>query len=284
MAAGARGGSWRTSADWDEFAAFARGFLATDPETNTLSITVLDAVISGRFRDPPPIFGWHEEGPVVDGAFLMTPPHELILVASIDEAADLGRELRDGALVVPGVNSQPDVGRAFAAAYLAQSVRVAELKTHMALYRLEELVEAPFGAEGGPRLATSDDFELCLSYFNDMRSEVGGGVTGDQPDLVQRRISGGLVWLWEADGEAVSLASRAPESAGVARVGPVYTPPSWRRRGFASAVTHACTKDALDHGARSVVLFTDLTNPTSNAIYQSIGFRPIGERLVLGFG
>ncbi|MDP9319178.1 MAG: hypothetical protein M3O94_08950, partial [Actinomycetota bacterium] len=60
---------------------------------------------------------------------------------------------------------------------------------------------------------------------------------------------------------------------GVTRVGPVYTPPEHRRRGYGAAVTAACTRDALDH-AEDVVLFTDLANPTSNSIYQQIGYRP----------
>jgi predicted GNAT family acetyltransferase len=34
------------------------------------------------------------------------------------------------------------------------------------------------------------------------------------------------------------------------------------------------TQAALDAGAAQVVLYTDLANPTSNAIYQSIGYLP----------
>jgi predicted GNAT family acetyltransferase len=276
--------AWQVGNDWEEFASVARGYLAREPERNTLPITVLDAVISGRFRDPPPTFGWHRRDSSIDGAFLVTPPYELIVVGRPDAVRTLGRQLRRHHFAVSGVNAEPDTAKAFCSTYLERAEITAELRTHMLLYRLEGLVEPPIPAEGACRVATDEDFELCLNWFNDMRAEIGEGNAGDQTDLVERRIAGGLVWLWETNDEVVSLASRAPDAAGVARIGPVYTPPRWRRHGFASAITHACARDAIERGASGVVLFTDLANPTSNAIYQAIGFRRLGERVVMAFG
>jgi predicted GNAT family acetyltransferase len=69
----------------------------------------------------------------------------------------------------------------------------------------------------------------------------------------------------------------------MARIGPVYTPPEHRRRGFGAMATAAVTEAALEAGARDVVLFTDLANPTSNGIYQELGYRPVTDRLVLAF-
>ena len=65
-----------------------------------------------------------------------------------------------------------------------------------------------------------------------------------------------------------------PYNRGMVRVGPVYTPPEHRRRGYGAAVTAAASQHALDAGAVQVVLFTDLANPTSNSVYQRIGYRP----------
>lgn len=73
------------------------------------------------------------------------------------------------------------------------------------------------------------------------------------------------------------------QAAGVARVGPVYTPTDHRRLGYGAAVTAACTRDALDRGVDAVVLFTDLANPTSNAIHQQIGYRPVRDQSVIRF-
>lgn len=82
------------------------------------------------------------------------------------------------------------------------------------------------------------------------------------------------MYLW-TDGDApVAMAAHSAPVAGVARVGAVYTPPSMRRRGFGTAVTAAASAAAVGAGAAQVVLYTDLSNPTSNAIYRAIGYLP----------
>jgi predicted GNAT family acetyltransferase len=60
-------------------------------------------------------------------------------------------------------------------------------------------------------------------------------------------------------------------------VGPVYTPPEARRHGYASALVAHVSQDLLDGGRRFVFLYTDLANPTSNHIYQEIGYRPVAD-------
>jgi predicted GNAT family acetyltransferase len=101
--------------------------------------------------------------------------------------------------------------------------------------------------------------------------------------LVEDRIGYGGLTLWEADGVPVSLAGLTRTVAGAVRVGPVYTPPALRGRGYAAAVTAAVSRAALGAGAREVLLFTDLANPTSNALYQRIGYVPVTDRVVLDF-
>ena len=79
------------------------------------------------------------------------------------------------------------------------------------------------------------------------------------------------------------MAGRSRATAGMVRVGPVYTPPEHRARGYATAATFHASRAALDAGAREVVLFTDLANPTSNALYQRLGYLPLEDRLALLF-
>ena len=71
--------------------------------------------------------------------------------------------------------------------------------------------------------------------------------------------------------------------AGQVRIGPVYTPPGRRGRGFGGAVTAAVSQAARDAGVAEVLLYTDLANPTSNAVYQRLGYRPVEDRVVLSF-
>ena len=96
-------------------------------------------------------------------------------------------------------------------------------------------------------------------------------------------IAGGGELLWEVDGEPVAQAAARAVVAGMSRIGPVYTPPEHRGHGYAAAVTAAAARWALERGARQVLLYTDLANPTTNRLYPRLGFRPRYDALELRF-
>lgn len=110
-----------------------------------------------------------------------------------------------------------------------------------------------------------------------------GETPGDVAPTVDDRLGYGGYTLWEVDGVPVALAGLTRRVAGTVRVAPVYTPPEHRRRGYAGAVTAEVSRAAMDADAREVLLFTDLANATSNALYQRLGYRPIANQLVLAF-
>lgn len=98
------------------------------------------------------------------------------------------------------------------------------------------------------------------------------------------RIAYGGVTLWEApDGSLVSMAGNTRQVAGQVRVAPVYTPAHLRGRGYAGAVTAAVSRAASAAGADEVLLFTDVDNSTSNALYQRLGYRPVRDFTQYGF-
>jgi GNAT superfamily N-acetyltransferase len=152
------------------------------------------------------------------------------------------------------------------------------------LYRLDRLVE-PVGVPGRARLATAQDLELVTSWVEPYTLEIFGA----RPrDFDARRLASAAVgpartWLWlDPAGVPVSMATRRQPAAGVSRIGPVYTLPEHRGRGYASAVTARAALDILDNAAVPV-LYTDISNPTSNKIYRAIGFRPVADRLSVTF-
>ena len=81
--------------------------------------------------------------------------------------------------------------------------------------------------------------------------------------------------IWEKKGIPVSMAGYAGPTPNGIRIGAVYTPPEQRKKGYASAVTGGLSQHMLDLGYRFCFLFTDLLNPTSNHIYQQIGYKPV---------
>ncbi|MFJ9947772.1 GNAT family N-acetyltransferase [Kitasatospora sp. NPDC091207] len=102
------------------------------------------------------------------------------------------------------------------------------------------------------------------------------------PAAVDERTADGRLHLWEDGGTPVAMAGNSPVIAGMSRIGPVYTPGERRGRGYASGVTAAATAHALAQGATEVLLYTDLANPTSNSIYQQLGYRPVEDCLTVG--
>ena len=105
----------------------------------------------------------------------------------------------------------------------------------------------------------------------------------DAQRAVAERLGHRGLMLWEADGEPVAMAGLTRNVAGVVRVAAVYTAAGHRQRGYGGAITTAASQAALDAGAAAVVLFTDLANPTSNALYQRLGYRPVTDRVLLEF-
>ena len=85
---------------------------------------------------------------------------------------------------------------------------------------------------------------------------------------------GNGIALWEDGGEPVSLAGFGSPTPNGIRIGPVYTPPQLRGRGYASALTAHVSQAQLDAGRAFCFLYTDLANPTSNKIYVDIGYFP----------
>src|SRR6185437_14815150 len=156
------------------------------------------------------------------------------------------------------------------------------VERRLRLYRLGDLV-AP-ESDGTVRVATDADAGLATDWFTAFADEVRDEEErADQAVAVRDKLSHQGILLWEADGAPVSMACVTRQIAGMIRVGPVYTPPDLRGHGYASAVTADVSRRAREAGADEVLLYTDLANPTSNSIYQNIGYRAVEDRVVLAF-
>ena len=267
-------GAWRLSDDARRFTEVAGEFLRADPAQNTVPLGIL-ATLRERGPDAfgPARFGWW--GEPVEGTFVQTGHWPAELSAMPEEAArELARVLEEP----PGVQGQHSLVEAFT----AECGRPVLEETRMRLYRLESLQPAELRPRGTARKATEADLDLVHAWGLAFHRDTPGSRAGSR-ELDADRIGYGGYALWEVDGTPVAMAGRTRVVEGMARVGPVYTPVEHRRHGYGSAATTAISQDALDAEARTVVLFTDLDNPTSNGIYQNIGYRPVSDRLMRAF-
>jgi len=279
---------WRTTGDVAEFLAAAGEYLWHERARNTVILTVSEqlrvnpALYSGHPSGEPLLGWWAGQGGTVDGAFLHTPPHPVLLTAvPPDVAGELTRTLRGRPL--PGVNGHTEAAESFAASWRAATPggQVA-VERRLRLYRLGDLVVPE--PDGTGRVATDADAELATDWFTAFADEVRDAeARADIAAAVRDKLSHQGILLWEAGGVPVSMACVTRQVVGMIRVGPVYTPPELRGRGYASAVTADVSRRAREAGADEVLLYTDLANPTSNSIYQNIGYRAVEDRVVVAF-
>ena len=103
------------------------------------------------------------------------------------------------------------------------------------------------------------------------------------PAMTAAGLALGGTWLWEVDGQPVALSGYGGRTPRGIRIGPVYTPPSARRQGYATALVAEQTEWLLAGGRDFCFLFTDMSSPTPNSIYRRIGYRKIADALRYGF-
>ncbi|MFF8829220.1 GNAT family N-acetyltransferase [Streptomyces sp. NPDC015131] len=283
-------GGWRFTGDAEEFHRHAGGYLAADPARSTALLTVADTVRrhgAGALGAGSAAFGWWraDGGGPVAGAFVRTPPRAPLLGPMPEEAAArLAGALRAAYTGdLPGVQGGEGPARAFAEAWTARggTWRAAH---RTRLFRLGDLTPPDPAPPGGARRATAADVPLAAGWMRAFAADIGEDPTADRTPQVARRVADGVLYLWEVAGRAVSLAAHSPPVAGQSRVSPVYTPPALRGRGYAGALTAAVSRAALAAGAGQVLLFADVANPTSTALYQRLGYRPVGDHLDVEFG
>lgn len=270
--------------DVREFAALAQPFYAGDPDLHTVALSVLDAMV--RHGDPYGVLATVHDGGSVVGALLGSegrPP--TVSGIAPDQAKAVVAALADAGLHATGARGPIDRARAFAAAHVARHGGEVRLGRETRLFALDTLVP-PRGVPGVARRATPADAELIMGWRAAFFAEAAppGEFRPDLDDIARtlaRPDSGEQ--LWTVDGLPVSQATPRPPVVGMSRIGPVFTPPEQRGRGYAAAVTAAAAQWALAAGAGRVLLFTDLANATTNRLYPRLGFRPVADYLDLDF-
>ena len=279
--------TWFMTTDPGQFLAAAGEFLRADPAGNSVMLTVTEnlRVSPAAPAAGQPLYGWlRSAGDPVGAAFMLTPDFPLMLSrVSGPDAARLARDLAGAGHRVRAVNAGQEAAEAFAAVHRDRTRDAVAVFRRMRLFRLGELLPPRPGPEGTARLAAETDRDLLAGWFGAFAREVGDPPAEDQGAAVAERLGYGGLTVWKAGGVPVSVAGRTRVVAGMVRLGPVYTPPELRGHGYAAAVTAAASQAALDAGIRVVVLYTDLANPTSNALYQRLGYRPVEDRVVLSF-
>ncbi len=265
-----------------EFLARAGDYLAArEAEHNLIWALTSTLTTNPEVYPIPPLFVVavdDADGSVV-GAVMQTPPHNLVLseVATPAAVPALAEALASEPL--PGVLGPSEAAAEFATRWAAAAGLQPRKSMAEGIYRCGSVIP-PRPAPGSPRIAEPRDRELLIEWLTAFTLEAGLHAFEDATVVADRwiaRVAGRAMWLWDAEGRTVSATGVAGPTPHGIRVGPVYTPPADRGRGYASNLVAAATQAQLDAGRSFVFLFTDLANPTSNHVYRAIGYEWVGE-------
>jgi predicted GNAT family acetyltransferase len=265
--------------DPSAFAAVARPFFMRDEARHNLQLGICSRLESDvhAFGDEAPYLAVAADGDDVVAVAMRTPPFHLLLSGmEPSTAAVFADDIRDRFASLSGVNGEPDASAAFTAAWSERSGQTPVPGMRTRIHRLTSPPTVP-ATPGRYREATAGDRDLLVEWFEAFGEEAHPGAPEvDAGRMVDLRLSGtdGGLAFWD-DGEPVSFSAYGGETPNGIRIGPVYTPPGLRGRGYAGACVATQSGRLLAAGRRFCFLFTNLANPVANRLYERLGYEPV---------
>lgn len=262
-----------------------RPFLRRDEALHNLPLGVLGQVEQGIYDEW--ILATVENGDELAGMLFRTPPWPWT-VALFDGDVDVyartvGDHLARHASLPAEVNGAASPAAAVADRWAVAAGAVAQLAMAMRIMDCTELAAPAGDVPGAPRRVQRDHLDVIVPWLAAFEAEaLSDSDPRDESEirgLVERSLEGGRspFWVWERDGEVVSLAGIGRPTGTGERVGPVYTPSEHRGHGYAGALVRHLTAGAFERGCDHVFLFTDAANPVSNRLYERLGYRHVGD-------
>jgi len=272
--------------DPSEFRSTVKDLLLHHEAENNLPFGILASIISGEYIEKTPYMGLVEEDGSPFLVMMCTPPFPVLFTyMEIPPSrqilsyvlADLSEKLGED---FTGISANKTLSAKLVSVWEENTGEQADIKMAMRIYKLDHVIPVE-NVSGNIRSIIDDDRELLLDWYTNFHLD---GL-GEEPDpaQVEKKIGRYLssdptlrgLMIWEKDGKPVSMSGYAGPTPNGIRIGAVYTPRKFRRQGYASACTAGLSQHLLDMGFQFCFLFTDLLNPTSNHIYQQIGFKPV---------
>jgi uncharacterized protein len=259
-----------------EFAPLASKWLQESEGVNAVALGVMKNMLSDNPRYDKAYWGVIFDGERVVGTGIMTPPYPLninaVSIEAVPHFVDMAKQIeRPSSVLGPG-----QFAKKFSDTWCETSAAEVSNSEAQAIHRLDEVCHQE--ATGELITASSHHQELLdkwgIGFCNDC------GMEEDIPTVTDhnsRAIAEGSRYLLLVDGEPVSMAGKARETENGGTINWVYTPPEFRKKGYASEIVAKLSQKILDSGKKHVFLYTQLDNPTSNKIYREVGFRVISD-------
>lgn len=231
---------------------------------------------SAKSRSQQPYLTVATQDELICSTAMRTPPHQLILSKSGSEEAirAIALDIAAKGISLPGLISLKSEAITFARLWKSLTGQSYRLKVAQRIYQLEAVKAANY-ADGHLRLATQSDRSLLINWIKAFEAEALGEQQTEQhyQNWYDLRLSKNSLYVWQ-NNLLVSMAGFSGSTPNGIRINSVYTPPEYRKQGYASSCVAALSQTLLDLGNKYCFLFTDLANSTSNRIYQKVGYQP----------
>lgn len=270
-----------------DFEEKAKPFLLKNEDVYSLFFGVLQGIKAGRYENPMMVTIEEEGEPIA--LFQMTPPHPLNIVI-IDETKQDAiltlavEEFLKRDIHIPAVVGLKSNVFAFAEKWNELNQCKAKIVMDQGLYRLDEVDLTLENSPGIWRYAAKEEAPLIEEWFHGFNQDAG--LPKAENEEIKKKVAqfleGQEVFFWENNGKVVSMMKKARPSDHGVTVSFVYTPPEERRKGYARTMVAACSQELLK-SYDFCVLYTDMLNPTSNKIYQEVGYQKIADSVHLEF-
>ena len=261
-------------------AALIRGCLdwaCRDQAANNLLVTLLArALHEPEFRESLYLVASRQGDEIAALAWRSDyPKMGLSTAAHIDAIDEIAACVREDMPDLPCVMGPEPEARRFVRAWHMQGDPDPVCGVGQRIYQLNRVIPHAL-VPGNLRPAGESDVPLLITWTSHFNEElhIPGSHTLAQPEVVRRRLSQGSLFIWQ-DQQPVCLVGAGGPRGLVARIGPVYTPPERRRRGYAGAAVASASQLMVNRGHPLCCLYTDSSNPTSNHIYQQVGYVPV---------
>ncbi|TCP28694.1 hypothetical protein EV207_1164 [Scopulibacillus darangshiensis] len=279
---------WHTYENTDLFLRDAEDFLLENEAVNNLPLGVLYNLRKELTHKEKPFLAaiGENNNPVI--IFVMTKFGRLILAGdtshpNLDAAIKKAIEhILESEITIHSAIGVKELAFAFANEFTLQTGQTQMVDMDQRIYKLDQVNRIDV-SQGYLRLPTQDETELLNRWVHAFSKATSDQLSAEEAAvLVQQKISSDTLYLWDHNGP-VSMANMTRPTKNGAVISYVYTPPEYKKKGYATSCVAALSQKILDSGYSFASLYTDLANPTSNGIYMKIGYQPIEDSVLISF-
>lgn len=270
----------------NDFLKVSEELLLQNESFYNLKLGLSGAIQKNNIHVSSPLYFALFDNEILAGCALRTDPEKPLAISKMSKDAIeiLIVSLIEQEISLSGVIGEVETANIFKELWLKKHQLNFKLNIHLGIYETKAIISPKNTTE--IIQGTENYIDVIFKFVKGFSMDCFPNREHKDEDiqkLCARHINNKSLYLLKNDsGEIVSMAANTRGSTNGGTISLVYTPPELRGKGYGSIVTAKVSEIVLKE-KKFANLFTDLTNPISNSIYQKIGYKMIGENIHYDF-